>query len=145
MGCVIAPLRVDDRVTWERLARGYHEFYREDPAPDAYERTWANLVGDSGLFGVGAYVDELLVGIAHYLFHDHVWQGTVCYLQDLFVDEQMRGLGIGRALIEGVARTAAERGAFRLYWTTADTNARARLLYDKVGMLTGYIRYDRAL
>jgi hypothetical protein len=33
----------------------------------------------------------------------------------------------------------------RLYWMTAEDNARARLLYDKVAVRSGFIRYHRPL
>ena len=36
---------------------------------------------------------------------------------------------------------ARERGADRFYWHTQESNARARLLYDKVARFTGFIRY----
>jgi GNAT superfamily N-acetyltransferase len=81
------------------------------------------------------------VGIAHYLFHPAFWSGEACYLQDLFVDEAVRGRGAARALIEGVAAAARDRGATRLYWHTQEDNARARVLYDKVARFSGFIRY----
>ena len=60
---------------------------------------------------------------------------------DLFTDEAARGRGAARALIEGVAAAARERGADRFYWHTQESNARARVLYDKVARFTGFIRY----
>jgi GNAT superfamily N-acetyltransferase len=140
----IAPLRPDDRAAWEVLARGYKAFY-ETPVPDeGYARTWRRLLGPEDLHGVGAHLDGRLVGIAHYLFHATIWSSDYCYLQDLFVDETVRGKGAARALIEEVARAANARGAARLYWTTKQDNATARALYDKVAIFTGFIRYDYA-
>ena len=146
----IAPVQVGaltppDRDAWERLARGYHDFYRETLPAEAYEETWRRLMQRSAIFGAGAYLDGQLVGIVHHLFHEHVWSGKVCYLQDLFVDEHVRGNGIGRALIEHVSDDARERGAFRVYWSTAGDNTTARRLYDKVAQLTPFLRYDRPL
>ena len=69
----------------------------------------------------------------------------VCYLQDLFVDAKLRGTGCGRALIERVAEVARERDCLRLYWTTKEDNATARLLYDRLAKFNGFIRYDYAL
>jgi hypothetical protein len=51
----------------------------------------------------------------------------------------------GRALIERVAAVAREQDCVRLYWTTKEDNATARLLYDRLAKFTGFIRYDYAL
>lgn len=143
--CIIEPLAARDRLGWEALARGYHHFYEEVVTPESYAATWARLMRTDEVHGFGAHVDGQLVGISHCLFHAHVWDKDVCYLQDLFVDDQHRGQGIGRALIEHIARAAADRGAFRVYWTTKADNDRARGLYDKVAAHHGFIRYDLPL
>ena len=135
------PLRPEDRAAWEVLARGYKTFYQEPEPDEAYERTWLRLLAGTELHGLGARLDGRLVGIAHYLFHPAFWSGEACYLQDLFTDEAARGRGAARALIEGVAAAARERGADRFYWHTQETNTRARALYDKVARFTGFIRY----
>ncbi len=141
----IGPLRPDDRAAWEVLARGYKTFYRTPVPDEGYEATWRRLLDGSVVHGVGARLDGRLAGIAHYLFHPMVWSADACYLQDLFVDEAVRGRGVARALIEHVAETARDRGTARLYWTTKEDNATARLLYDKVARFNGFIRYDRPL
>ncbi|TDD63179.1 GNAT family N-acetyltransferase [Actinomadura darangshiensis] len=141
----IGPLRPEDRVAWEELARGYKAFYRT-VVPDAgYEETWRRLSSGADLHGIGARFDGRLVGIAHYLFHATFWSADSCYLQDLFVDETARGQGAARALIEHVAGEARKRGAARLYWTTKQDNVTARVLYDKVARFHGFIRYDYPL
>jgi GNAT superfamily N-acetyltransferase len=141
----IDSLRPGDRAAWEVLARGYKAFYR-DPMPDeAYEQTWRRLLDETELHGLGARIDGRLAGIAHYFFHPTFWSAEACYLQDLFVDEAVRGRGAGRALIDGVARAARDRGATRLYWHTQEDNARARSLYDQVARFAGFIRYQYPL
>jgi GNAT superfamily N-acetyltransferase len=141
----IGPLRPEDRAAWEVLARGYKSFYREPEPDEAYERTWQRLAAGTEIHALGARLDGRLAGIAHYLFHPAVWYGEACYLEDLFTDEAARGRGVARALIEGVAAAARDRGAERFYWLTHETNAQARVLYDKVARFTGFIRYGYPL
>ncbi len=142
----VNTLHADDRTRWEFLARGYKTFYQTVLPDSQYDETWRRLMsGDSGIYGFGAYLEENLVGIAHYLFHVSAWMNDVCYLQDLFVDEATRGQGVARSLIERVAQAARERGAARLYWQTLADNVTARALYDKVAHHRGFVRYDYPL
>lgn len=141
----VAPLRAADRDAWESLARGYHEFYQERFPTETYERVWTRLRQAREIHALGAYDRDRLVGIVHYLFHGHVWQEDVCYLQDLYVDENARGRGVGRALIAQVEREARGHGAFRVYWMTKHDNERARYLYDKVATYSGFIRYEDSI
>lgn len=54
------------------------------------------LAAGTELRGLGARLDGRLAGLAHYFFHSAFWSGEACYLQDLFVDETLRGQGAGR-------------------------------------------------
>ncbi len=147
---VITPIGTRDSTRWKELWRGYLDFY-ETRLPEAiYEHTFARVVAaESPIRGLGARLGgetAPLVGIAHYLFHAHAWTPReVCYLQDLFVEEESRGRGVGRKLIEAVAEIARARACYRLYWTTQETNAAARALYDRIARFNGFIRYDYAL
>ena len=145
MSLEIVPLRPSHRARWDVLARGYKQFY-ETPLPDVeYDLAWKRLIEGDGIHGLGAEIDGRLVGIAHYLFHRSVWAEAVCYLQDLFVEDESRGRGAARALIEAVAAEARERGAARYYWQTRESNTTARALYDRVAKFNGFIRYEYPL
>jgi GNAT superfamily N-acetyltransferase len=69
----------------------------------------------------------------------------VCYLQDLFTQQDLRGRGIGRHLIEAVYAAAREAGSSRVYWTTQTSNQAGRALYDKVARHLGFILYSHEL
>jgi GNAT superfamily N-acetyltransferase len=98
------------------------------------------------MFLLGGYVDGKLTGIVQYLFHRSTWTPeSYCYLQDLFVAEGARGLGLGRALIEAVYEKARAAGANRVHWLTHTTNAQARALYDQVAEHLGFIQYRNIL
>ena len=55
------------------------------------------------------------------------------YLEDLFVWEHLRGLGIGKALLRAVARVAASRGSRRLDWCCLDWNEPSKAFYRSLG------------
>ncbi len=147
MAVVIRPLEPDERAEWERRWLAYLAFYETDLPAAVTENTWARLHDpEEPLFVLGAYIDGKMAGIVQYLFHRTNWSiSDVCYLQDLFVDPEARGQGIGRALIDAVAEKAREAGASRLYWMTHETNDTARGLYDRLAERSGFIQYRKAL
>ena len=141
----IRSLRLDERAAWEPLWRGYLDFYKTTLPQQTYDITWARL-HDPGepMWLLGAIVDGKLLGIVHYLYHRSCWTaGDYCYLQDLFVAEEARKLGLGRALIEAVYREAKAAGASRVHWLTHETNATARALYDTLADRPGFIQYRK--
>ncbi len=101
--------------------------------------------GDDNEFrGLIAELDNQAVGLAHTLTHRHGWyENKVVYLQDLFVSEQVRGAGIGRALINEIYRRADKAGTPDVYWLTAADNVDARKLYDRIATDSGFIKYRR--
>jgi GNAT superfamily N-acetyltransferase len=141
----IRPIRADERVDWEPLWKGYQAFYKVVIPDETTAVTWARLHDPAEpMFALGAYLEDRLCGIVHYLYHRSCWTvGDYCYLQDLFVAEGARGRGLGRALIDAVEERARAAGASRIYWLTHETNARARELYDRLAERSGFIQYRK--
>jgi GNAT superfamily N-acetyltransferase len=144
---VIRPVGADERAAWEPLWNGYLAFYKATLGPGATDVAWQRFQDpDEPMFLLGGYVDGKLIGIVQYLFHRSSWTpGNYCYLQDLFVAEEARGLGLGRALIEAVYEKAREAGASRVHWLTQTTNTQARILYDQVADLSEFVQYRKIL
>lgn len=143
---VIRPLRASDKPDWRRLWTAYLEFYETTVPDTVYTTTFDRLTGDDpqDFSCFVAQQGERLVGLTHYLFHRHAWKlENTCYLQDLYADPNVRGSGVGRKLIEAVYGAADAAGAPSVYWLTQDFNTTARQLYDRVGKLTPFIRYNR--
>ncbi|MEM9551131.1 MAG: GNAT family N-acetyltransferase [Pseudomonadota bacterium] len=144
---IIRPLRPEDRDQWAVLWHDYLAFYETAVAPEVYDSTFKRLLGDDPQ-DFSCFVadrDGQLLGLVHYLFHRHAWKvENVCYLQDLFAAIEARGTGVGRKLIEAVYAAADAEDAPSVYWLTQDFNKTARQLYDRIGTLTPFIRYNRA-
>ncbi len=139
---IIGPLLPSDRPAWEVLFRAYIAFYQR-VLPDAqYDASWTAFQEGTRMRALGAKLDGRLVGITHFFVHANTSGPDVCYLQDLFTDETVRGRGVARALIKAVQDWARAEGCGRLYWMTHESNATARALYDKVAENRGFIRYQ---
>lgn len=142
---IVRPLEQTDHSEWRRLWTAYLTFYKATVSEEVYETTWRRLFSD-GEFepkGLLAIVDEKPIGLVHFLYHRSCWSlVNNCYLQDLFADPDVRGKGVGTALIKAVQDEAAKIGVTNVYWMTHETNATARRLYDRVARLTGFIEYD---
>jgi GNAT superfamily N-acetyltransferase len=144
---LVRPIQRADYSEWRPLWDGYNAFYgREGAAALADEitsATWDRFFSASE--PVHAFVaesDGAIVGLVHYLFHRSTTRlHDVCYLQDLFTSQHLRGRGVGRSLIHAVYDAARTAGCSRVYWHTHTTNTPGRTLYDKVGSHTGFIVY----
>jgi len=146
----IRPLINSDKEEWRQLWTGYLEYY-ETTVPEAvytssFERMLAGNQGAPNEFcGLIARVNNQPAGLVHFLYHRHGWKiENVCYLQDLFVDPGYRGTGLGRQLIEAVYSSADAADSPSVYWLTQDFNEAGRRLYDRVGVLTPFIKYARS-
>jgi GNAT superfamily N-acetyltransferase len=79
------------------------------------------------------YYDEP-VGFALFFHSFSTFSGrTGIYIEDLFVDPQMRGKGIGRTMLTYLAKLVEIRGGRKLEWTVLDWNEPAINFYHKLG------------
>ena len=143
----VRPLKEEDHADWRRMWTAYLAFYETTVPEEVYEAQWSRLLSDDPheFNGLIAELDGKPCGLTHYLFHRHGWKvENCCYLQDLYADPEVRGEGVGRALIEAVYAAADEAGSPSVYWLTQDFNHIARRLYDRIGTQTPFIRYNRA-
>jgi GNAT superfamily N-acetyltransferase len=107
--------------------------------PDAVTATEQGLLRDG--FGPHPYFQCLIAehgekpaGFALYFFNYSTWMGRPgMYLEDLFVEPEFRGRGIGKALLQRVAAVAVEKGCKRLQWEVLDWNTPAIDFYAAMG------------
>lgn len=84
-----------------------------------------------------AEYDNTPVGFALFFENFSTFIGrTGLYLEDLFVDPDKRGLGIGKALFQAVAAEAERRGCQRMEWTCLDWNTPSIEFYRRMGAIS---------
>ncbi|MGU3575622.1 N-acetyltransferase family protein [Brucellaceae bacterium C25G] len=141
----IRPLSANDASSWRKLYKAYADFYHVPMSDEILDQTWIWLLDRAHPLEalVATQTDGVLVGLAHYRpFPKPLLGKDAGFLDDLFVNPDQRGSGIGRALLNGLKEIARERGWPLVRWITAQDNAVARQLYDDVATSTTWVTYD---
>ena len=143
MNLNIRELKETDKDRWLELWAGYLEFYKSNLSPEQTEFTWKRLINnEQKMYGFVAENESGVIGFTHCLFRPSTWTETdYCYLEDLFVDPNIRGKGVGRALINRAVELAKEKNSKRVYWTTQEFNKTARVLYDSITSVSEFVQY----
>ena len=131
-----APARPADVPVILSLIRDLAEYERLSHEVEATEDVLRrNLFGERPY--AEAFVGELRgepVAFAIYFHNFSTFLGKPgLYLEDLYVKPAVRGLGIGRAILRRLARTAVERDCGRLEWSVLDWNTPALEFYKSLG------------
>lgn len=138
MTIVIRPATAGDAATLRDLIRRLAE---AQGAAEHVHSTPEDLLRDG--FGPVPRFHALLAeagdsgppaGLALYYFTYSTWAGRPnLYIEDLYVDPDRRGTGLGRRLMAALARIAVDNGCARLE-LAVKTDNRARVFYERLGM-----------
>lgn len=74
-----------------------------------------------------------IVGLALSYFRYSTWKGKMLHLEDLYVEDRVRGKGIGLQLLRQTAEYALEQQCNRLGWEVLDWNTPAIDFYKSIG------------
>lgn len=142
----VRALNKEDYAAWRPLWDGYTAFYECELDESVTASTWERALNpDSALLCRVAEIDGKVVGFAMCVLHEGTFSSApICYLEDLFVDETVRGSGAGKALIEALQAEGKREGWSTLYWVTRQNNP-ARKLYDKFVKADDFVRYRVSL
>jgi GNAT superfamily N-acetyltransferase len=121
------------------ILRLIHDLAAYEREPDAVVATEADLLRDG--FGAEPKFRVLIAewegaaaGFALYFHHYSTWLGRAgMFLEDLFVKPELRGKGIGKALLAELAKTASQNGYYGVKWEVLDWNQPAIDFYEKLG------------
>ena len=122
----------DDAADVARLMIGFRDWWqRDEPADEVFERGARHLLADPN-------TDFLLAGdppagVCQLRYRYSIWTGSDCWLEDIFVEDDARGTGLGRALMEAAFERARERGCARMELDVNEANPGALKLYESLG------------
>jgi GNAT superfamily N-acetyltransferase len=140
----VRPIAAGDEDAWRRLFRDYGVFYETHFDEPVLDHVWRQLHAESPqVRALVAEADGQVVGIAHYRSHPDTFSaGRDWYLDDLFVDPTSRGHGVATALIEHLTELARATGPGTLRWITAEDNATAQRVYNRLAKRTTWVTYE---
>ena len=139
---IVRQIRPDDVPAVVGLVRELADYEKAlHEARLTEEQLTTALFGDSpAVFGHVAVADEdgvnpgEVVGIALWFLNFSTWRGTHgIYLEDLYVQPQHRGAGLGKELLRTLAAVCVERGYSRLEWSVLDWNTPSIEFYKAAG------------
>jgi GNAT superfamily N-acetyltransferase len=141
----IRPVDYRDIDIWHSLWKRYQRFYQVNIPESVTLKTWARFLDPvEPMHATLAVSRGEAFGLVHSIYHRSTWTTSdYCYLEDLFVADEARGAGVGRALIEHVYADARRRGASRVYWVTHEFNHAAMQLYDRIADRPGFVQYRK--
>lgn len=136
-----------DETRWRALWSDFVALDSEKCPEQATDFIWRNALDpDHPMTLLMADYAGEAAGFLLYTTHDFSRSvRPVCYLLDFYTAPEVRGRGLGRALIAHLGETGRARGWLKVYWMTQVDNAEARRLYDKFGQTSPLIRYDMHL
>ncbi len=102
-----------------------------DQVTNTAEQLAIDLFVDNICDAIVATYDDVIVGFALYYFSYSTWKGRCLYLEDFYVKESMRKLGIGQLLFDEVVSIAKTSKVKRMDWQVLEWNEPALKFYSK--------------
>jgi GNAT superfamily N-acetyltransferase len=137
LGQVVRLATVEDAADVARLMIGFRNWSgRDEPGDAAFHAGVRRLLADPN-------TDTLIAGdpptgVCQLRYRYALWTASEdCCLEDIFIDEEARGSGMGRALVEAAFERARERGCARMVLDVNEANAAALRLYESLGFEAG--------
>ena len=141
---MIREIQLKDKVEWEKLYKGYADFYKVEMNDKILQTVW-NWLHDKShdVEGLVYEIEDKIVGLAHYRRMPSPLRGQyIGFLDDLFVDPKYRGQKIGEKLINQMKEISISRGWNLVRWITRNDNTKAKSLYDRVSEKTTWDVYE---
>ncbi len=110
------------------------EFAEFIKTPEKVITSPTQMKKDKDYFNAYIAVDNnQIVGFATYFMAYYSWSGKAVYLDDLYVLEKYRGLGIGNQLLDTVIATAKTENCKKVRWQVSNWNEKAIAFYKMRG------------
>ncbi len=132
MGIKIRDIKEKD---YPRLIELFKEFSEFEKLPEKMVNSVERMTEEKDYITGFAAVNEdgMIVGYATYFFAYYTWIGKSMYLDDLYVQQEYRGKGLGTKLIGKVIEFAKSQKCNKIKWQVSEWNKPAIEFYKSLG------------
>ena len=140
----IRSIKEEDKKDWEKLFKGYADFYKVEMNDEILKTVWTWLFDQNHeVNGLVFEENSKIIALAHYRKMPSPLRGKyIGFLDDLFVDPEHRGKKIGEKILIELKKISKKNGWDLVRWITRNDNIRAKYLYDKVSKKTNWDTYE---
>lgn len=144
----ISRATTDDIAELTELVEKYRAFYKQEPNARTEGYLRDRLTKEEAVVFIARYVEDFNVKAVGFTMiyptFSTVSLSEIWLLNDLYVDESLRGQHVATQLMETAELAARNAGATRLFLRTANDNLPAQSLYEGRGWVqdTVFRRYD---
>jgi GNAT superfamily N-acetyltransferase len=135
----IRPAKLGDEKYIHQLICGLAEFEKAlNEVTNSVENLRIHLFEEKICEAIVFEIETNVVGFALYYTSYSTWKGKCLYLEDFYVQPELRGLGYGSMLFDKVVDIAKQKGVKRMDWQVLDWNEGAIKFYEnKKALLDG--------
>ncbi len=141
---MIRSIKAEDKKDWEKLYKGYADFYKVQMDEKILSTVWKWLLDHSHeVNGLVYEENSKVIALAHYRRIPSPLRGKyIGFLDDLFVDPEHRGKKIGEKILSELKIISEKNEWGLIRWITRNDNEKAKSLYDKVSEKTTWDTYE---
>ena len=89
--------------------------------------------------------NQQLVGLAMFNMHHNTYQGKILFLEDLVIEESLRGTGVGEQVLQECERLAKQEGCSHLSLDSGVFRGRAHKFYFVHDYIADCFHFSKAL
>jgi len=131
---MITEIRKAKESDFEQIVDLFNEFAQFEKTPEKMNNSVERMKAEKEFFNCFVAVSQgKIIGYVTWFFAYFTWTGKAIYMDDLYVQPEFRGKGIGKELLNKVLDRAKESGCHKMHWQVSSWNQVAIDFYKSLG------------
>ncbi len=101
------------------------------PPAEEFKRIWQEFVSQEHVFSVVGMIGEEIAGYGSVTIETKIRGGKMGHIEDIVSHEKFRGMGVGKAIMDDLEKTACDQGCYKIALQCKDHNIE---FYERCGL-----------